>query len=396
MSQFDRIIDRSGTRAIKLESRERLFGDPDVIPLWVADMDFAAPPAVVKAIKDRTEHPIFGYTTRGQAFLDAISSWLKRRYEWDVDQSWIEFSPGVVPNLGLAVQALTKQGEGVIIQPPVYPPFFGVVRDFDRKVVENPLVNAEEGYKVDFDHFEKLCADLSNTLFILCHPHNPVGRVWTPEELRRMGEICIKHGVAIVSDEIHCDLTLFGNRHRPMATISPEIADITVTCMAPSKTFNLAGFSTSYMIASNKELLNKCREQVMAYHLHMGNVFGSIALEAAYNESEDWLENLKKYLEGNINLVIETVEKEMPEVKVRRPEATYLLWMDFSAWNLKQSDLKTLLYGKARVGLNDGISFGKEGRGFMRMNVASPRSIIEKAMQNIVEVRSNELIKLNP
>jgi cystathionine beta-lyase len=181
-----------------------------------------------------------------------------------------------------------------------------------------------------------------------------------------------------------------------MATISPEIADITVTCMAPSKTFNLAGFSTSYMIASNKELLNKCREQVMAYHLHMGNVFGSIALEAAYNESEDWLENLKKYLEGNINLVIETVEKEMPEVKVRRPEATYLLWMDFSAWNLKQSDLKTLLYGKARVGLNDGISFGKEGRGFMRMNVASPRSIIEKAMQNIVEVRSNELIKLNP
>jgi cystathionine beta-lyase len=313
-----------------------------------------------------------------------------------VDQSWIEFSPGVVPNLGLAVQALTKQGEGVIIQPPVYPPFFGVVRDFDRKVVENPLVNAEEGYKVDFDHFEKLCADPSNTLFILCHPHNPVGRVWTPEELRRMGEICIKHGVSIVSDEIHCDLTLFGNRHRPMATISPEIADITVTCMAPSKTFNLAGFSTSYMIASNKELLNKCREQVMAYHLHMGNVFGSIALEAAYNESEDWLENLKKYLEGNINLVIETVEKEMPEVKVRRPEATYLLWMDFSAWNLKQSDLKTLLYGKARVGLNDGISFGKEGRGFMRMNVASPRSIIEKAMQNIVEVRSNELIKLNP
>ncbi|HBX88847.1 MAG TPA: cystathionine beta-lyase [Marinilabiliaceae bacterium] len=387
MSEFDKIIDRSGTRAIKLEYRERLFGNNDVIPLWVADMDFAAPPAVLKALKERMDHPLYGYSNRPEQFFKAITSWLKRRFDWEVEQSWIEFSPGVVPNLGLAVQAFTQSGEGVIVQPPVYPPFFGVVRDFGRQLIENPLKESDEGYEVDFEHFEELCSQPNNKLFLLCHPHNPVGRVWTPDELRRMGEICVKHGVIIVSDEIHCDLTLFGHLHRPMATISPEIASNTLTCMAPSKTFNLAGFSTSYMIASNPLLLQKCRELVMGYHLHMGNVFGAPALEAAYNESEAWLEELKVYLEGNIDLVISCFKENLPEVKVRRPEATYLLWLDFRAWGMNQNDLKRFIYDKAAVGLNDGNTFGREGRGFMRMNVASPRSIIEKAINRIIKAR---------
>ncbi len=387
MSHFDEIINREGTRALKLEYRERLFGKDDVLPLWVADMDFAAPPAVRAALNKRMEHPILGYTNRPNAFFKSIMGWLKRRFDWEVDQSWIEFSPGVVPNLGLAVQAFTKQGEGVIVQPPVYPPFFGVVRDFDREVVENPLKETEEGYVMDFDHFEKVCSAPENKLFLLCHPHNPVGRVWTPDELLKMGEICRRNQVTIISDEIHADLVLFGHQHRPLATISPEIADITVTCMAPSKTFNLAGLSTSYMISSNPELLKAMRGQVLGYHLHMGNTFGALALEAAYNESEAWLEELKTYLEGNYNLVLEYLEKHLPEVKVPRLEATYLLWMDFRAWGLNQNELKNFMAQNAGLGLNDGNTFGREGRGFMRMNLASPRSVIEEAMQRMVDAR---------
>lgn len=387
MSQFDEIINRENTRALKLEYRERLFGSGDVVPLWVADMDFAAPPAVRAALSNRMEHPIFGYTNRPDAFFKSIMGWLKRRFDWEVDQSWIEFSPGVVPNLGLAVQAFTQPGEGVIIQPPVYPPFFGVVKDFSREVVENPLVETENGYEIDFEHFEKVCAVPENKLFLLCHPHNPVGRVWTPEELKRMGDICIRNHVTIISDEIHGDLVLFGHQHRPLATISPEIASITVTCMAPSKTFNLAGLSTSYMIASNPELLKAMRGLVLGYHLHMGNTFGALALEAAYNESEDWLEELKVYLEGNYNLVSEYLEKYLPEVKIPRLEATYLLWMDFRAWGMNQNELKSFMAQKAGLGLNDGNTFGREGRGFMRMNLASPRSVIAEAMQRIVDAR---------
>lgn len=384
MSQFDEIYNREGTRAIKLEYRDKVFGNSDVIPLWVADMDFAAPPAVLKALKQRMEHPLFGYTNRPKPFFEAIQSWVKRRFNWDVEQSWIEFSPGVVPNLGLAVQAFTNPGDGVVVQPPVYPPFFGVVKDFGRRVVENALIETEEGYVMDFDHLDKVTSSPDVKLFLLCHPHNPVGRVWSRDELLKMGEICLKNGVTIISDEIHCDLTLFGHQHQPLATLSHEIANITVTCMASSKTFNLAGFSTSYMISSNPELLNAVRQQVMGYHLHMGNTFGAVALEAAYNDSEDWLEELKSYLESNINHLIEFLNTHMPEVKARRPEATYLMWLDFRAWKLNSSELKNFMVHQAGLGLNDGVTFGKEGRGFMRMNMASPKSVIEKSLNHLL------------
>lgn len=388
MSQFDQIIDREGTRALKLEKRSLLFGTNDVLPLWVADMDFAAAPAIQKALKQRMEHPIYGYTVRPTAFFEAIQSWNKRRHNWEIAQEWIEFTPGVVPSLGLAVQAFTQAGEGVIVQPPVYPPFFGVVRDFDRKVVENPLkANADNYYEIDFAHFEEVCAQPENKLFLLCHPHNPVGRVWTPEELQRMGEICVRHGVVIISDEIHCDLTLFGHVHRPLATLSPEIADITVTCMAPSKTFNLAGYSTAYLVVTNAELLKAMRKQIFGLHLHMGNVLGATALEAAYNESEDWLDELRSYLEGNITLVADFLKAHLPEVKMHLPEATYLLWLDFRAWDMKQNDLKKFMVEQAGLGLNDGLTFGSEGRGFMRLNVASPRALIQQALEQLKAAR---------
>ncbi len=384
---FDQIINRDNTRAIKLEFRERNFGNADVLPLWVADMDFAAPPAVQEALLSRFNHPVYGYTNRPQPFFDAITGWLQRRYNWEIPSSWVDFSPGVVPNLGLAVQAFTNPGDGVVIQPPVYPPFFGVVTDFGRKVIENPLIETEDGYKIDFEHFEKVTAHPDTKLFLLCHPHNPVGRLWNEDELRQMGEICIKNNVIIISDEIHCDLTLFGHVHKPLATLSHEISNITITCMAPSKTFNLAGFSTSYMIAENSKLLQGVRSLIHGYHLHMGNTFGPVALEAAYNHSEEWLEDLKQYLEGNVNLVVDFVKDNMPEVKVRKPEATYLLWMDFREWELESPELKQFMIQKAGLGLNDGPSFGLQGKGFQRMNVASPRSIIQQALNQLYEAR---------
>ena len=387
MFNFDEIINREDTRALKLEARENLFSNKDVIPLWVADMDFAVFSAVKEALLKRMNHPIYGYTIRPDAFFSSITGWLKRRFNWQVDKSWIEFSPGVVPNLGLAVQALTKPGEGIIIQPPVYPPFFGVVKDFDRNVVENPLVETDNGYIPDFEHFEEVCSKPENKLFIFCHPHNPVGRVWTVDELQKIGDICRKNNVIIISDEIHADLVLFGHKHHPIASISPEIADITVTCMAASKTFNLAGFSTSYMVVSNPGILKALRKQLQSLHLHMGNTFGALALEAAYNEGEKWLEELKIYIEGNYNLVANYIEKYLPEVKISKLQATYLLWMDFRAWGMNQNELKNFMSHKAAIGLNDGRTFGKEGTGFMRMNLASPRTVIEEAMNRIVTAR---------
>ncbi len=385
---FDKIVNREGSRAIKLEFRLKNFGTSDVIPLWVADMDFEAPPAVIEALKQRVNHPVYGYTNRPQQFFDSIKSWLYRRFSWEVDTKWIDFSPGVVPNLGLAVQAFTKPGDGVIIQPPVYQPFFGVVTDFGRKVVENPLKMNANGYTIDFDHFEKVAANPETKLLLLCHPHNPVGRVWTVDELRQLGELCIKHNVIIISDEIHCDLVLFGNKHIPLASISPEIAEITLTCMAPSKTFNLAGFSTSYMISGNREILNRVRSLIYGYHLHMGNTFGALALEAAYNHSELWLEELIKYLEGNVNYVMSFFNEYMPEIKVYKPEATYLMWLDFRSWGLNSIDLKKFIIKKAGLGLNDGPTFGEQGTGFQRMNVASPRATIEKALYQLYHARN--------
>lgn len=389
---FDKKIDRSGTNAIKLEFRERLFRTNDVIPLWVADMDFKTPQEVSAAIRKRAEHPLYGYTSRDEEFYQAIVDWLGKRHHWCVSRDWLEFMPGVVPALILAIKAFTREGDKVIIQPPVYPPFFDVIKDHGRIIEENPLLNTETCYRMDFDHLSKITAFDDVKMLILCHPHNPVGRVWSREELTKLGEICIKNNVLIISDEIHADLIHGDQPHIPLASISQELAENSVTCMAPSKTFNIAGLNTSYIIAPNEKLRRAMQQKLKDYHLFTGNMFGAEALKAAYQHGEPWLEALIDYIRGNIEYVLDFIKKNMPEVRVHSPEATYLMWLDFSAWGMSDAQLRKFIIEEAGLGLNYGPTFGKQGQNFHRLNVASPRSIIEQAMSQLLQAR-NKVVK---
>ncbi|MBS2212241.1 PatB family C-S lyase [Carboxylicivirga mesophila] len=387
MYDFDKLIERSGTNAYKLDLRQRYFGTDDVIPLWVADMDFAAPEAVQQAIQERAKHEIYGYTIRKEEFTGAIVDWCQYKHNWVIKNDWIEYSPGVVPALVFSVLAFSEIGDGVIINTPVYPPFYSVVADNKRKILANGLVNVDGKYEIDFELLEKQ-ASLSDTkIFILCSPHNPVGRVWTKEELLRVHEICSKHNVLVLADEIHADLTLFGHEHTPFASLNEEAAMNCISFMAPSKTFNIAGFSTSYVITANPKLLKAYRDTQNRLQLHMGHLFSGVALCSAYNHGRDWLEALKAYLERNILFVEDFLKEKLPEISFYRPEATYLIWMSFKAWNKSQKEIKDFLVKEAKVGLNDGVSFGKDGEGFMRMNIASPRSVLEQALNQIYEAR---------
>lgn len=383
MHKFDDIIDRANTEAYKLELREKYFGQKDVLPLWVADMDFSAPPKVVEAIQKRASHPVYGYTIRTIQFNEAIQGWLKKNHHWEVFGDWIEYVPGVVPALAMSLLAFTKPGDGVIIQPPIYPPFYSVVKDNQRKLALNPLVQDGNRYVINFEELETLAKDPGNKVLVLCSPHNPVGRVWTIDELEHIGEICLKHNVLLLSDEIHADLTMFGHTHTPLASISDSIASNCVTFMAPSKTFNIAGFSTAYIIASNSELLTKYRSVQNGLHLHMGHLFGGTVLEAAYQHGQDWLEELLCYLEDNILYVHDFISERLPFINMVKPEATYLLWLDFKKTGWSQNKLVQFLTEEAKVGLNDGLSFGKEGKGFMRLNVGSPRSVLKQGLEQI-------------
>jgi cystathionine beta-lyase len=383
MEEFDLLLPREGTNAYKLEMRKKIFGNPDVIPLWVADMDFAVPQVVVDSVVQRANHPIYGYTIRNESFNDSICSWMLRRHQWRVETGWIEYGPGVLPSMVVSILAFTQPGDKIVIQTPVYPPFFSVVKDNQRELVFNPLIEANGSYSMDYDHFSSIAKDPATKMIIISNPHNPVGRAWRKEELEKLAAICLENNVLILSDEIHSDLLLFGNKHVPMASIHAEIAQNTVTFMAPSKTFNIAGFNTSYVIISNKRLMAGYRKGLIALHLFTGNLMGGVALEAAYQHGEPWLMKLIGYLEGNVNAVESFLMNNLPNIKLSPSEATYLLWLDFRKLGLDSDGLKDLLVHKAGVGLNDGASFGQEGHGFMRMNVASPRSVIIQAMQQI-------------
>lgn len=388
MYDFDKIIERSGTNAYKLDLRTKNFGTDDVIPLWVADMDFAAPPKVQEAIQKRSMHEIYGYTVRKNEFSDAIIDWCKYQHQWHVEADWIEYAPGVVPALAFSVLAFSNEGDGVIINTPVYPPFYSVIESNGRKVVKNTLVDNNGRYKIDFELLEEQASHPDTKLYILCSPHNPVGRVWTNAELEQIHDICYRNNVIVLADEIHSDLALFNNQHIPFASIGNEASQNSLTFMAPSKTFNIAGFSTSYVISANTELIQKYRDTQNRLQLHMGHLFSGIALTSAYNHGREWLLELKSYLEGNILFIEEFLKEHLPEITFFRPEATYLIWLNFKVWKYSQKELKAFMIKEAKVGLNDGISFGKEGEGFLRLNVASPRSIIEKALNQIVEARN--------
>jgi cystathionine beta-lyase len=350
--------------------------------MWVADMDFQAPPAVIEALQAYCQRGIFGYTFRSEEGIDAFRNWVKRRYGWHIEQTWISSSPGIVTALSIAVRALTKMGDKIQIMTPVYPPFYAVVKENGRELVCSPLKREQDKYVIDWENFE---AGLKSgvRLLILCNSHNPVGRVWTKEELKSIGELCCRYDVLILSDEIHADLALFENRHTVMASISDEIAERTLTMMAPSKTFNIAGMMNSVVVASNPEILKRYNKELYSLHLDLGNIMGHVAMKAAYLHGEAWLKALLQYLESNIMLAMEYLRQQLPEVRVHCPEGSFLLWLDFNETGIPHEVCGERLLKKGKIALNDGLSFGKEGYGFRRMNIGCPQSVLLDGLERI-------------
>ena len=386
---FSTVIPREDTSAIKFDKREALFGDPDVLPMWVADMDFATPPFILERLQKRLLHPILGYTLQDNDYNMAIAYWLKRRFGWEIKTSWLSYCPGIVAGLNHAVQAYTNPGDKVLIQTPVYHPFFYAVKQNGRELITNPLVLSGGKYTIDFDDFEaKLRTGVK--LFVLCSPHNPIGRVWTKEELTHMATLCLEHNTLIVSDEIHEDLVFNPHKHIPLATLSPEIADITITFGSASKTFNIAGLATAWIAISNAQLLKRYNLQAERNGTWHGNIFGFEATKAAYTpQGEDWLQQVLDYIKGNVIMVREFLSTNLPKIKLIEPEGTYLLWLDFRELGLTDEELKRILVEKAGIGFNAGSMFGVEGVGFQRMNVACPSSTVLTALEKMKQAFSN-------
>lgn len=385
MYSFDTEVNREGTGAIKYDFREKIFGKNDVTPLWVADMDFETPDFIRDAVAKRMQHPIYGYSLREQGYYNSIVNWLENRHGWKIDRDWIIFSPGIVPALNFSTLAYTNPGDKIITQPPVYYPFFSAIQDHNRVLLENQLMLDDGHYHVNFKQLEELATEA--TMLLLSNPHNPVGRVWTKEELKKIGEICLENNVIIISDEIHSDLILPGFKHVPMASISDDIAQITVTCIAPSKTFNIAGLSTSSVIISNNELHHKFSSVVERLHVVHGNIFGTTASEAGYTHGAVWVDELMEYVNQNFILLDTLLNDSMSKIKLIPPEATYLAWLDFRQTKLPDKEIKELLVNEAGIGLSAGLDFGNGGKGFQRLNLASPRNIVEKSVRKLVSVK---------
>ena len=381
---FDEVIDRKNTDSMKWSASylEQHFGSADCVPLWVADMDFRTAQPVIDAVTERAGHGIYGYALAGDEFYEAVIKWQKRRNGWEVKKEWIVFSPGVVPALWHIVRTFCSPGEKVILQSPVYYPFYKVIEDNGCQVINNRLINNGGRYEMNFEELERQAEDSSVKMMILCSPHNPVGRVWTKEELRRVSEICFANDVLLVSDEIHSDLVFRPNVHTPAASLSEELMMNTITCMAPSKTFNLAGVQVSDVIVPDRRLRRKLAGSLKSAGV-MPNVFGLAAQTAAYNEGEEWLEQLLEYLAGNLDFMENFITSELPEVKFRRPEGTYLAWLDFSGYGFTTEELQNRMKNKAGVALDDGYIFGDGGEPCQRINFACPRSVLIKAMERL-------------
>lgn len=379
---FDKITDRKNTSCVKWDYADKFLGGTDLLPLWVADMDFETPEFIRKEVQKRAAHPIYGYTVRPDSYYHSIINWIKDLHSWEVQKDWLLFSPGIVPAVNLAVMAYTKPGDKIIVQPPVYFPFFSAVTENGRQLINNQLIEKDGKYFMDFENLEK-SIDHRTKMIILSNPHNPVGRAWTKEELQKLAEICIKHKIIIISDEIHSDLVLDPFNHYALANLSLEISDITVTMMAPSKTFNLAGMGTSSVIISNEKLRNDFNTVLDQVHVGMGNLFGMVASEAAYSKGKEWRKQMLEYVKGNIDYVEDYLKNNIPEIRMIRPEATYMIWLDFSRFKMTSAELKNFIINDANLGLNDGPTFGMGGEGFQRINVACPRSIVVEAMDRL-------------
>jgi cystathionine beta-lyase len=377
---FNRIHNRKQTHSYKWDQVGKLFGSEDILPLWVADMDFESPPAVKEAVQRRAAQGIYGYTFKPEAYTQAIIGWFARRHNWQLKAEWLTDSPSVVTSLSLAVDLLSEPGSKVILQSPVYYPFYDVIRNNGREIVRNPLILSNGRYEMDYEQLESVMKDGAR-LLLLCNPHNPGGRVWTREELLRLGELCLHYGVKVVSDEIHCDLVLPGHRYTPFASLSPEIADITLTCLAPTKTFNMPGLQISFIVASNKRIKQLFDARIKTLSLHMTGFFTPDAVCAAYEHGDAWLDELLDYIQGNVEYAERYFREHLPAIRVIRPQGTYLMWIDCTALGLSVEALKRLMYEEARVAFNEGSTFGSEGAGFLRINLACPRAILQEALE---------------
>jgi cystathionine beta-lyase len=378
---FDKIINREHTASVKFDLRKEVFGKEDILPMWVADMDFETPDFVIDTLKKRLEHPILGYSYRPDSYYQSIINWVKRRHQWIIKKEWISFSPGIVPAINMAIMAYTEPGDQIIVQPPVYHPFFSAIKNNHRIQVDNPLTLQNGRYFIDFNDLKAKLKDAK--MILLSNPHNPGGSVWSKEELQTLGELCVENDVLIMADEIHSDLVFKPAQYVPMASLSPEIANQTVTFIAPSKTFNMAGLATSSVVISNNILKEKFDQILDTIHISMGNIFGAVASEAAYTHGDEWLDELLEYLSKNMDYVEQFITEYIPEIKVIRPEGTYLMWLDCSDLNLNNKDLKDFMIQDAGLGFNDGRMFGAGGDQFMRMNVACPIQTIKIALRKL-------------
>lgn len=380
---FDEIIDRKGTAAYKIELCNWRFGTDDVLPLWVADMDFRTPDFVMNAILRRCEHEILGYTIKNQEFYAPIIDWVQYKHQWEVNPRWIGFVPGIVPAMAVSVLAFTNPGDKVIVQSPVYPPFYNVVENNKRQLAINELLLIDGQYRMNMEELRTLAADPECKLLLLCSPHNPGGRVWSTQELQEVVEICAENNVIVVSDEIHADLVLPGYKHVPFATVSENAKQNSITLMAPSKTFNIAGLGSSSFIIPNPELFTTFSRQLQALEFAGGNIFAFVATKAAYEHGADWLNQLIEYIQGNVDFVDSYLKENIPQVKAIIPQASFLVWLDFSGLGLTDDEVEELLVKKAKIGLNPGRSFGKGGEGFHRLNIGHSRLQLKQALDNL-------------
>lgn len=380
---FDKVVDRKGSGAIKTDALKDKFGRADLIPLWVADMDFETAPFIVDALKERMEHPVFGYTAQPADYWPTVQKWIRDHHGWETQCSWMTFIPGIVKGIGMVINALLKDDEKVIIQPPVYHPFRLIPQGNKREIVYNPLhENADGSYSMDFENLAQVY-DEKCKLLILSNPHNPAGIVWPRETLVRLAEFCHSHGITVISDEIHCDMALFGNRHIPFASVSPEASACSITFGSPSKTFNIAGIVSSYAIVPDESLRERFFGWLEANEMNAAPMFSPIATIAAFKHGEPWRQEMVRYIEGNVDAVIDFCARELPQIKPLRPQASFLVWLDCRALGMSREERNDLFINKAGLALNDGETFSPGGEGFMRLNVAVPRSVLMKAMNQL-------------
>ncbi|MGM9742000.1 MAG: MalY/PatB family protein [Candidatus Cryptobacteroides sp.] len=380
---FDKIVDRRGTGALKLDVLKERYGRADLTPLWVADMDFETPSFITDALKQRLEHSLFGYTVEPEDYRPAIIDWIREHHGWEVRPEWLSYIPGIVKGIGMVVNVFVKPDEKVIIQPPVYHPFRLTPQSNGREVVYNPLIENPDGtYSMDFDNLEKV-ADSSCRLLILSNPHNPGGIVWDRDTLEKLARFCNSRGIIVISDEIHCDMALYGHKHIPFASVSPEAASCSITFSAPTKTFNIAGIVSSWCVVPDEKLRARFFSWLKANELDEPNMFAPIATVAALRNGEEWRREMLRYIEGNIDFVADWCAERIPQIKPLRPQASYLVWLDCRGLGLSHDDLIDLFVNKAKLALNDGEMFGPGGEGFMRLNVASPRNLLEQALRQL-------------